>query len=844
MKSIDRGHVGAASDARCVSTLVVLLDDTSGWLPRARARLHALSCPACACDLSTVDPRPLLPAMRPSRIRPRRRVLRWVLPVATALVAWLAQGCVHRTDAPCAADADCRAAGDVCDEGRCVRPACVDGDLRPCVVGAGPGCAGVRRCAGGVFGVCAAPPERCDGLDDDCDGAVDEGFPDLGDACEVGRGACLAEGVLVCTADGAATTCGAVASMGRPETCDGVDDDCDGRVDEQVGAGEPCRQGIGACAAEGVERCIPARGGLICDADEGSPSDEACNGLDDDCDGAVDEVEGVGRPCSVGLGACAADGLMACDVAEGLVCTASAGPPAVETCNGVDDDCDGVVDDVDGVGEPCHVGRGACASEGVVACGPDGPVCSAVPGEPGLELCGNRVDDDCDGEVDDRASCLVGCGNGRREGDEACDDGGVLDGDGCSAECRVEPGFVCLDGPPDTPVVLDGRVGCEGWMPVDAPAWIGGYAVAYAGGAVAFAVDPPRFSTAYAVRVAEPDGAIVLQAGVLDDGVLAAAETADDAVEAALGRVDILHRGAYEVAFPDALCADNAGAVEVEFRTLDDCRPACADDGDCVHLGHACADGRCVPRAPACGDGERDPGEGCDDGNLADGDGCDAGCALEPGFTCSPVAMAGPIDVVPGSGLAGPNWQSLDDGRTIAQRANGAPTHFATGVPIGSRFVTRFSLEVARVDDDFVGWSIGGGATPLTAPEAPYLLFSWKRATQGEPELGLAARGLRVGQVSGPVDHVDLWRFEGANLEVLTAAATLDDSPFTGRGVHVISIVGDSERLRVFVDGVLEFDLADVPLGDGRLGLYNYSQEAMFVTRLGPLGLDVCAPTP
>ena len=79
--------------------------------------------------------------------------------------------------------------------------------------------------------------EVCDGLDNDGDGAVDNGF-DVGAPCSAGIGACQANGVKVCAADGKGTVCNAVAKVaslegpGAPGSCsDGIDNDCDGLAD-------------------------------------------------------------------------------------------------------------------------------------------------------------------------------------------------------------------------------------------------------------------------------------------------------------------------------------------------------------------------------------------------------------------------------------------------------------------------------------------------------------------------------------------------------------------------------------------------------------------------------------
>ena len=60
--------------------------------------------------------------------------------------------------------------------------------------------------------------EGCDGIDNDCDGDVDEGH-DVGKVCSVGVGACQASGVWVCAADGAGVECTAEAGAPRAETC-------------------------------------------------------------------------------------------------------------------------------------------------------------------------------------------------------------------------------------------------------------------------------------------------------------------------------------------------------------------------------------------------------------------------------------------------------------------------------------------------------------------------------------------------------------------------------------------------------------------------------------------------
>ena len=259
---------------------------------------------------------------------------------------------------------------------------------------------------------CIAGPEVCNGIDDDCDGVIDDlhilgqpCFEDPQDPSRVvpvdrRRGACAMGGRLRC--EGGVLTCEGLVLPAALDHCNGMDLDCDGRLDEDPPGDEVCDGNDNDCDMRTDEPPWPA---------------EVCDGVDNDCDGGVDEAfpalgviceVGVGECRREGVGACRADGMEVECVGEGGAWV-TPGQPSIELCDRLDNDCDGAADNGFGaLGDACEAGVGACRELGVQECamGGLGTECGARPGMPGEEVCdAMNVDDDCDGIAEEACAC-------------------------------------------------------------------------------------------------------------------------------------------------------------------------------------------------------------------------------------------------------------------------------------------------------------------------------------------------------------------------------------------------------------------------------------------------------
>jgi hypothetical protein len=298
-----------------------------------------------------------------------------------------------------------------------------------------------------------AASEICNGIDDDCDGLTDDADPSISgqstwyaDVDGDGYGD-LASSTLACNMPvgyvANSTDCNdanASINPGATEACNGIDDDCDGSIDEGLTFltyyVDADGDGYGDASATGVSSCSPIVGSVANNSDCNDNNAainpaalEVCDGIDNDCNGLTDDgltfvtyyadadADSYGNPAS-SVSTCS--GAPVGYVIDATDCddnNAAINPGATEVCNLIDDNCNGSIDegvtltfyaDVDGdaYGNPASSIQACSVPVGYVANNTDCDDNNVSVNPGSAEVCGNFIDDNCDGTVDEGCTCV------------------------------------------------------------------------------------------------------------------------------------------------------------------------------------------------------------------------------------------------------------------------------------------------------------------------------------------------------------------------------------------------------------------------------------------------------
>ncbi|MDX9720543.1 MAG: DUF4215 domain-containing protein [Myxococcota bacterium] len=403
------------------------------------------------------------------------------------------------------------------------------------------------------------------------------------------------------------------------ETCD------DGELLDGDGCSAACAVEAGYRCAGEPSVCTPVPPGDNCALPVDATGGGSFTGSFDDF---VNDYSLLGTGCT-GWTSAGPDAVYVVDVMAGEILTATLTGAGVDTSLYILTDC--------GVLSSCVAGKD---SAGTVA----ETVSYASPIDQTLYVIADTYSSTASGtyelELEVRTPT---CGDGIVEGSESCDDGELLDGDGCSSVCEVEPGYRCLGAPSTCTLIPQGDT-CAFPLSISGP---GSYPGSYNG----FYNDYQLASTGCTSRSsagADIAYEVSLLAGeILDVSIQGTVDTAayvltdcSDLLSCVAGR-DVSGTSSAD-SFSYSSPVDQTVYLIVDANS--------ATTGDYTLSIDI--------RVALCGDGLVESAESCDDGNDLDSDGCSSLCEIEPGYSC----FGAPSTCMPGSMQpCGPTMRLVND---------------------------------------------------------------------------------------------------------------------------------------------------------------------------------------